>query len=81
MYNTNDTDEKCARIAGFFGAYLENGRQNDAEPSAALEDIVMHRIHLEFHGDLMMRVGGYRTKFVQISPDSQGEVMSRYCDK
>ena len=36
------------------------------------------QIHPENHEDLIVRVGGYSTKFVQMGKNSQNEIIRRY---
>ncbi|MBQ8523692.1 MAG: hypothetical protein IJ457_03630 [Clostridia bacterium] len=73
-----DSDEKRAKIAALFRAYMANGGQLAQITTASLEDMQDARIHPELHGDLIVRVGGYSTKFVLESDSVQREIMSRY---
>lgn len=74
----SDSEEKRAKIAALFRAYLENGGQMAQITTASLEEMQDARLHPELHGNLIVRVGGYSAKFVQESDGVQREIMSRY---
>lgn len=76
----SDSEEKRAKIAALFRAYLENGGQMAQITTASLEEMQDARLHPELHGNLIVRVGGYSAKFVQESECVQLEIMSRYAN-
>ena len=76
--NMTDTDEKRRVIAGVIRTYLENGGQMAQITTASLEDMKDAQVRPELHEDLIVRVGGYSTKFVQMDEEGQNEIMSRY---
>lgn len=65
-------------IAGTIRSYLMEGGQMAQITTANLEDLLDAREHPERHGDLIVRVGGFSIQFVQLGPDAQNEIISRY---
>ena len=45
--------------------------------TANLEDLLDARIHPERHGDLIVRVGGYSARFVNLSAELQNDIINR----
>ena len=76
--NMTDTPEKRQVISGLIRTYLENGGQMAQISTASLEDMQDAQVRPELHEDLIVRVGGYSTKFVQMDEEGQNEIMSRY---
>ncbi|MBR5447689.1 MAG: hypothetical protein IKV40_04620 [Clostridia bacterium] len=76
--NMTDTPEKRNLIAAMLRTYLENGGLMLQVTTASLEDLKDAQIHPENHEDLIVRVGGYSTKFVQMGKNSQNEIIRRY---
>ncbi len=65
-------------IASTIRTYLMNGGQMAQITTANLEDLKDAQVHPERHGDLIIRIGGFSIQFVQLSEESQNEVISRY---
>ncbi len=76
--NMTDSPEKRKLIAAMIRTYLASGGQMAQITTASLEDMKDAQVCPERHEDLIVRVGGYSTKFVQTDRKTQDEIMSRY---
>lgn len=65
-------------IAATIKSYLMEGGQMAQVTTANLEDLLDAQKHPERHGDLIVRVGGFSIQFVQLGPEAQNEIISRY---
>jgi len=72
------TEEQRAKTLALVRAYLENGGQMAQITTANLDDLLDALVHPEAHENLIVRVGGLSARFIQISPQSQKEVISRF---
>lgn len=70
----------CLResIAATMKNYLMNGGQMAQITTANLDDLLDAKAHPERHGDLIVRIGGFSIQFVQLGPEAQDEIISRY---
>lgn len=70
----------CVResIAATVKNYMLTGGQLAQITTANIEDLLDAQEHPERHGDLIVRVGGFSTQFVQLGKDTQDEIISRY---
>lgn len=71
-------DQRKAAVAQTLHHYMRSGGQLAQITSANLEDLYDAKCHPERHGDLIVRVGGFSTQFVQLTDDLQDEIISRY---
>ena len=72
------TPEQRKNIAAVVKNYMATGGQMAQITTANLEDLKDAKEHPERHGDLIVRVGGYSTQFVQLDSRAQDEIISRY---
>lgn len=72
------TPELRSSIAATMRTFLENGGCMAQITTANKEDLLDAKVHPERHGNLMVRVGGYSTQFVQLNAAAQDEIISRY---
>ena len=75
---SNASEEQRAKTAALIRTYLENGGQMAQITTASLEDMKDAQIRPECHEDLIVRIGGYSTRFTQISREMQDELIRRY---
>ena len=71
-------DQRKDAVAQTILHYMRSGGQLAQITSANLEDLQDAKLHPERHGDLIVRVGGFSTQFVQLSDNVQDEIISRY---
>lgn len=76
--DTNATDEQRAKIKSIIRAFVAGGGLQAQITTATLEDLLDAKKHPENHGDLIVRVGGFSQRFVDLVPESQDEMISRY---
>ena len=74
----NASEEQQAKTAALIRTYLENGGQMAQITTASLEDMKDAQIRPECHENLIVRIGGYSTRFTQISREMQDELIRRY---
>jgi formate C-acetyltransferase len=74
----NAAPEQRAKTATLIRTYLENGGQMAQITTASLEDMKDAQIRPECHEDLIVRIGGYSTRFTEISREMQDELIRRY---
>ena len=71
-------EQRRDAVAQTLRHYMRSGGQLAQITSADLEDLHDAKRHPERHGDLIVRVGGFSTRFVQLSDELQDEIISRY---
>ena len=74
-------DQRKDAVAQTLRHYMRSGGQLAQITSANLEDLRDAKLHPERHGNLIVRVGGFSTQFVQLSDDIQNEIISRYINE
>lgn len=73
----SDAQRKDA-VAQTLKHYMRSGGQLAQITTADLKDLQDAKLHPERHGNLLVRVGGFSTQFVQLSEAFQDEIISRY---
>ena len=73
-----ETSDQRENIAAVIKNFMASGGQMAQITTANYEDLIDAKAHPERHGDLIVRVGGYSTQFVQLSSSAQDEIISRY---
>ena len=73
-----ETDELRKNVATLMKTFLQSGGQLAQITTASLEEMKDAQVHPENHRDLIVRVGGYSEKFVQMEKKSQDEIILRY---
>lgn len=58
-------------------AFIEKGGQIFQGNTTSVEELLDARMHPEKFGHLMVRVGGYSARFVNLEPELQNEIISR----
>lgn len=71
-------EQRKEAVAQIIGQYMRSGGQLAQITSADPEDLKDAKLHPERHGDLIVRVGGFSTQFVQLTDALQDEIISRY---
>ena len=71
-------DQRKDAVAQTLKHYMRSGDQLAQITSANLEDLQDAKLHPERHGNLIVRVGGFSSQFVQLSDALQDEIISRY---
>ena len=74
-------DQRKDAVAQTIKHYMRSGGQLAQITSANLEDLQDAKQHPERHGNLIVRVGGFSTQFVQLSGELQDEIISRYINE
>ncbi len=72
------TEEKRDKISALIKSFMLMGGQLAQITTASLEDMKDAQIHPEKHGDLLIRVGGFSAKFIEIAKVVQDEIIARY---
>lgn len=72
------TDELRSDICEMMFVYLMKGGQMAQITTADREAMLDAQIHPENHKDLIVRVGGFSTEFINLSKENQDELISRY---
>lgn len=72
------TEEQRANIEALMFSYMMNGGQMAQVTTASKEDMLDAKKHPEAHGDLIVRVGGFSTRFVELDETTQDEIIRRY---
>ncbi len=75
---TLTTEEDREKVAVAMTEFMKNGGQLAQITTANLEDMKDAQVRPECHRDLIVRIGGFSIEFVQLSADTQNEVISRY---
>lgn len=65
-------------IAQVIRSYLMNGGQMAQITTASREEMLDAKVHPERHGDLIVRIGGFSIRFVELGETSQDEIIARY---
>ncbi|MBR4866098.1 MAG: hypothetical protein IKU11_05395 [Clostridia bacterium] len=73
-----ESGEMRGNVASLIHTFLKNGGQMIQVTTANVEDLKDAVHHPENHGDLIVRIGGFSIQFVQLGPEAQQEVISRY---
>ena len=73
-----DTPEKRSLISSLLCTYLEQGGQMAQVTTASAEDMRAAQKCPERYGSLLVRIGGYSAKFVELSRPMQEELILRY---
>jgi len=74
----NATDEQRAKIQSIIRAFVAGGGLQAQITTATLDALLDAKIHPENHGNLIVRVGGFSQRFIDLMPESQDEMISRY---
>ena len=74
------TEDSRARVAGLIKTYLAMGGQLAQITTASKEDMLAAQEKPEDWENLIVRVGGYSQKFIEISRNTQNEIIKRYGD-
>ena len=61
--------------------YMKHGGQMAQITTATLEDLIDAQKHPHDHFDLIVRVGGFSNRFIELIPDSQNEMIARFADE
>ena len=71
------TDRDKMKLASAIKAYFANGGKHVQFIVEDQKTLIDAKAHPDKHGDLMVRVAGYSTYFVQLTPGLQDEVIAR----
>ena len=71
-------DESRTVIASLMRTFLKMGGQLAQITTATLDEMKAAQVHPEEHEDLIVRVGGFSAKFVQLERRTQDEIIARY---
>ncbi|MBQ6789357.1 MAG: hypothetical protein IJO81_04135 [Clostridia bacterium] len=74
------TVESRAKVAGLIKAFMMMGGQLAQITTASKEDMIAAQKNPEDWGNLIVRVGGYSQKFIEIGRSTQDEIIKRYGD-
>ena len=72
------TPETRQNMVDAFNVFLNNGGQLAQITTACIEDLRDAKEHPEDHRDLIIRIGGFSIKFIELGRDEQDEIISRY---
>ncbi len=73
-----NTPELRQNIVDAMDTFLATGGQLAQITAACVDDLIDAKENPENHLDLIIRIGGFSIKFVELSSDEQDEVISRY---
>ncbi|MBQ3792314.1 MAG: hypothetical protein II797_04325 [Clostridia bacterium] len=73
-----DRAEKREKIATLIRTFLESGGQMAQITTASKEEMIDAQTCPERHGDLIVRVGGYSSRFVELTKETQNEIIQRF---
>jgi len=59
-------------------SYLENGGQMAQITTASREEMLDAKVHPERHGNLIVRIGGFSIRFIELNDKAQDEIIARY---
>lgn len=76
--STTSTPELRKNIEDVIYTFLKNGGQLGQITTANLDDLIDAKAHPELHSDLIIRIGGFSIKFIELAEDEQDEIISRY---
>lgn len=74
------TEDSRARVAGLIKTYLAMGGQLAQITTASKEEMIAAQQKPEDWGNLIVRVGGFSQKFVELGRSTQNELIMRYGD-
>ena len=74
------TEDSRERVAGLIKTYLAMGGQLAQITTASKEDMIAAQKNPEDWGNLIVRVGGFSHKFVELGRRTQNELIMRYGD-
>jgi len=74
----NVTEENKRKIVSLLRTYLSNGGQLIQVTTATKEILLEAQKDPDNHRDVIVRVGGYSSPFVDVSKANQNEIISRY---
>ena len=72
------TEEQRKKIEALMTSYMMNGGQMAQITTASREEMLDAKEHPERHGDLIVRVGGFSTRFIELDEGTQNEIIKRY---
>ncbi len=72
------TEEQRANVASMMYAYLMQGGQMAQVTTATKEAMLDAQKNPENHNDLIVRVGGFSTRFIELDANTQNEIIRRY---
>lgn len=72
------TPELRRNIATLVKTFMKMGGQLAQITTASLEDMKDAYVHPEKHEDLIVRVGGFSIKFIELGRETQNEIIMRY---
>ncbi len=72
------TPEQRKKIEALMTSYMLNGGQMAQITTASREEMLDAKEHPERHGDLIVRVGGFSTRFIELDEGTQNEIIKRY---
>ena len=75
------SEEQREKIVGVVRTYMKYGGQMAQITTATLEDLIDAQKHPHDHFDLIVRVGGFSNRFIELIPDSQNEMIARFADE
>lgn len=75
---TTATEEQRANIEALMYSYMMNGGQMAQVTTASKEDMLDAQKNPDSHGDLIVRVGGFSTRFIELDETTQNEIIRRY---
>ena len=65
-------------IAAMMMTYLQNGGQMAQITTADLDAMLDAKKNPGDHQDLIVRIGGFSIKFIELRPEAQDEIIKRY---
>ena len=74
------TAESRERVAGLIKTYLAMGGQLAQITTASKEEMISAQKNPEDWGNLIVRVGGFSQKFIELDKPTQNEIIMRYGD-
>ena len=72
------SEEQRAKIAGVVRTYMKHGGQMAQVTTASKEDMLAAQKDPEAYGGLIVRVGGFSTRFIELDETTQNEIIRRY---
>ena len=75
---TTATEEQRANIEALMFSYMMNGGQMAQVTTASKEDMLAAQKDPEAYGGLIVRVGGFSTRFIELDETTQNEIIRRY---
>ncbi len=72
------TAELRSKIGLIMKSYLEHGGQMAQVTTASREEMLDAKLHPERHGNLIVRIGGFSIRFIELNDEAQNEIIARY---